>query len=62
VKAPTLLIWGDQDAMLLRPEQDALLAKLPNARLVVFEGYGHTPHWEAPARVAKEILSFVSPN
>ena len=62
LKAPTLLIWGDQDAMLLRPEQEALLAKLPNARLVVFEGYGHTPHWEAPERVAKEIVSFVSPN
>lgn len=62
VKAPTLLIWGDQDAMLLRPEQDALLAKLPNARLVVFEGNGHAPHWEAPERVAKEIIAFVSPN
>jgi non-heme chloroperoxidase len=62
VKAPTLLIWGDRDALLLRPEQDGLLAKLPNARLVVFEGHGHTPHWEAPERVAKEIVAFVSPN
>jgi pimeloyl-ACP methyl ester carboxylesterase len=62
VKAPTLLIWGDQDSMLLRAEQDALLAGLPNARLVVLEGHGHTPHWEVPERVAKELIAFVSPD
>jgi pimeloyl-ACP methyl ester carboxylesterase len=62
VKVPTLLIWGDQDAMLARGEQDGLLTRLPNARLVVFEGNGHTPHWEDPARVAKELVAFVSPD
>jgi pimeloyl-ACP methyl ester carboxylesterase len=62
VKAPTLLLWGDQDAMLLRAEQDGLLARLPDARLVVLEGRGHTPHWEDPQRVAKEIIAFVSPD
>jgi pimeloyl-ACP methyl ester carboxylesterase len=59
VKAPTLLIWGDQDAMLLRADQDALLERLPNARLIVFAGHGHTPHWEDPQRVAKELVAFV---
>jgi pimeloyl-ACP methyl ester carboxylesterase len=62
VKAPTLLIWGDQDGMLQRAEQDALLARLPNARLLVLEGHGHAPHWEVPERVAKEVITFVSPD
>jgi non-heme chloroperoxidase len=62
IKAATLLIWGDQDAMLGRAEQDALLARLRNARLVVFAGHGHTPHWEDPERFVKELIAFVSPN
>jgi non-heme chloroperoxidase len=60
LKMPTLIIWGDKDAMLLRAEQDALLARLPSARLVVFEGHGHTPHWEDPVRVAKELIAFLN--
>jgi len=62
VKAPALLIWGDQDSMLARAEQDGLLARLPNARLVVLEGRSHAPHWEDPQRVANELIAFVSPN
>jgi non-heme chloroperoxidase len=62
IKAPTLVVWGDQDALLLRADQETLLARLPNARLVVFAGSGHTPHWEDPERFAKELVAFVSPN
>ena len=37
ISAPTLLLWGDQDALVPRTEQDALLAAIPDARLVVYE-------------------------
>lgn len=62
VTIPTLIIWGDKDAMLTRAEQDGLLARLPRARLVVFGGAGHAPHWELPQRVAKELVEFASRN
>jgi non-heme chloroperoxidase len=62
IKIPVLLIWGDKDAFFLRADQDALLAKLANARLVVFDGIGHVPHWEDPQRFVRELLEFVSPN
>jgi len=59
VTIPVLLLWGEKDAMLGRAEQDALLARLPRARLVVLPGGGHAPHWETPERIAKEVLGFL---
>lgn len=62
IKVPALLIWGDKDAFFVRADQDALLARIPNSRLVVFPDVGHVAHWEDPERVAKEIVAFISPN
>lgn len=59
VRTPTLVIWGDRDAYFSRAAQEALLARLPQARLQVYEGLGHAPHWEAPARIADDIRRFV---
>jgi len=58
VSAPTLLLWGDRDAIIPRSMQDALVAAIPKARLTVLPGTGHTPHWEEPQRVAREIADF----
>ena len=52
--APTLLIWGDADELVSRAEQEAYL----DARLVVYEGVGHAPHFEAPERVARDMAAF----
>lgn len=61
ITARTLLIWGDQDALVPRAQQDALLAALPASRLVVYEGAGHSPNWEQPERVARDVAAFVGP-
>ena len=58
VTAPALLIWGDQDGLALRDQQDRLLAALPKARLEVYEAAGHSPNWEQPERVAEDIVAF----
>ena len=42
-----------------RAEQDALLAAIPDARLVVYNGAGHSPNWEQPERVARDIEAFL---
>jgi pimeloyl-ACP methyl ester carboxylesterase len=62
IKPATLLVWGERDPLLGRADQDTLLARLPNARLIVFTGNGHTPHWEDPERFAKELTAFASAN
>lgn len=56
----TRLVWGDDDQIVTRTAQDKLLAAIPRASLSVYEGVGHTPRWEQPARFARELASFVA--
>lgn len=60
VAAPALLVWGDDDQLVPRAMQDALLARLPTATLLVYEGVGHTPRWEDPRRFASDLAAFVA--
>ena len=60
IKAPTLIVWGDQDAFFLRREQEALAAAITGAQLVVYAGAGHACHWEAPARFAADLAAFAA--
>ena len=59
ISAPTLVIWGDQDAFIELPEQRILTGTLPNATFLVYAGAGHALHWEDPARTAADIVAFV---
>jgi pimeloyl-ACP methyl ester carboxylesterase len=58
IDAPTLLLWGDQDGICRRADQDALAAGIRSSRLITYRGGGHAPHWEEPARVARDIAAF----
>lgn len=60
ITVPTCIIWGDQDAFCPRSDQDLLVATLPKARLVVYSGAGHDPHWEEPARFAADLTAFIN--
>lgn len=60
IAAPTLLVWGDRDALVPRADQDALLRAIPASRLVVYEGAGHAPHWEEPERFAADLAAFIA--
>ena len=59
IVAPTLLLWGDRDALFPRDHQDRLVAVVPSARLTVYEDTGHCPNWERPERVAADIEAFL---
>jgi pimeloyl-ACP methyl ester carboxylesterase len=60
ITAPTILIWGDQDGLIRREQQDALTTSIPRSRLFVYSGIGHTPHWEDPERFATDVIAFVN--
>lgn len=60
IAAPTTIIWGDRDAFCGKAEQERLARSIPDARLVVYEGTGHAPHWEEPARAAADLVATVS--
>lgn len=59
VTAPTLVLWGDRDALFDRAQQDRLLAALPDAELRVYPDTGHCPNWERPDDVAADLNAFL---
>jgi non-heme chloroperoxidase len=59
IEAPTLIVWGDQDAFCLRSDQDALVAGIAGSQLVAYAGVGHDPQWEQPERFAADLAAFV---
>ena len=59
IMAPTLLLWGDRDALFPRQEQERLVASIPDARLLVYPETGHCPNWEHPERVANDLDAFM---
>jgi non-heme chloroperoxidase len=60
IEAPTLIVWGDQDAILPRSDQEALAAAIPGSRLLVYPGAGHAFYLEDPGRVASDLAAFVA--
>jgi non-heme chloroperoxidase len=59
-RIPTLLIWGDRDAVFPRSQQEALLAMIPLAELEVYAETGHAVHWEQPERFVEDLTRFIS--
>ena len=64
IQAPTLLLWGEKDAMIpLANAQDYLRAMQnlrPPVRLVVIPGVGHLPHEETPADSLPAVQAFLA--
>ncbi len=59
IDAPTLIVSAGRDAYLPSSEQEALVAAIPGARLIVYHDAGHALHWEEPARFAADLVAFV---
>ncbi|HYI14027.1 MAG TPA: alpha/beta hydrolase [Thermomicrobiales bacterium] len=60
ITAPTVIIWGTEDPLCPRSEQEILLAGIDNSRLSVYRGGGHCVNWEQPDAVAAEIVELAS--
>jgi rifampin ADP-ribosylating transferase len=59
ITAPTLIIWGARDELLLREDLERLAAAIPGSRLIVYPDTGHLVLWEQPERVASDLTDFV---
>ena len=60
VQAPTTVIWGRDDPVAPLRTGNLLAARLPDARLRVIDGVGHTPMQESPTtfvRLLQEALA-----
>lgn len=60
VKAPILILWGDQDQLMDKSAQDGLRGAYPDAEFEAFEGAGHNMFWEEPERAANLMLNFAN--
>jgi pimeloyl-ACP methyl ester carboxylesterase len=58
IETPTLLIWGDADAVVPREMQDDLVRLISVADLLLYPGVGHTPRWEDPSRFSRDLAPF----
>jgi len=59
ITAPTLLLWGREDAVTPLAYGERLARDLPDARLVVYPRCGHLPMIEAQAASTRELERFL---
>jgi pimeloyl-ACP methyl ester carboxylesterase len=59
IEVPTLLVWGEADALVSRAMQDRLARSIPDTDLVIYPAGGHTVRWENPARFSSDLMTFV---
>jgi pimeloyl-ACP methyl ester carboxylesterase len=60
IQAPTLLLWGEKDAMIPIANAADYLAALPHATLVRLPGVGHVPHEEIPSASLEPVRAFLA--
>ncbi len=59
IKAPTLVITGDEDRIIPPHSSEVLASKIPNAKLVMVKGGSHGFNVEMTSRFNREVLEFL---
>jgi len=59
INVPTLILWGEQDPLFPREEQERLAAAIPGATLKVYPETGHAVHWDRPEWVVRDLEEFM---
>ena len=59
IKAPTLIMWGEQDVVFSREDQKQLAGAIPGATLRVYPDTGHAVHWDRPEQVVRDLEAFM---
>lgn len=62
IGTPTLLVWGEHDRFAPLHTAEAMHRLLPDSRLAVIPGVGHTPMVEAPGEFTRILLQFTQEN
>jgi pimeloyl-ACP methyl ester carboxylesterase len=59
IHAPTLILWGAQDNLLPRSQQEELAARIAGSVVKVYPDVAHAVLWECPDRVAEDTTAFL---
>lgn len=60
IAAPTLILWGADDALIPPDHGARMAAAMPNARLIAYEGVGHVAQEEAPEQTVADVKAFLA--
>jgi pimeloyl-ACP methyl ester carboxylesterase len=60
IRAPTLVLTGDEDAVVDPRNSELLAQRIHDARLEVFAGGGHLFFWEEPERFVRLVTEFLA--
>jgi pimeloyl-ACP methyl ester carboxylesterase len=60
LRVPTLILWGEQDALIPVSVSDALLRLIPGSQREIIPECGHLPALERPAELIRHIGRFLS--
>ena len=60
LKARTLVIWGTRDRLIPAWHATTAQQSIADSRVVLFEGAGHFPHLDEPARFAQVLGDFMA--
>ena len=60
MQVPTLVMWGEEDALIPYDAAGWYMDNLPNATLVNYPGIGHIPMEEAPDRSASDLREWLN--
>ena len=58
-RVPTMLVWGDHDAIIPVSHAHAAHDAIEGSRLEIMEGMGHFPHVEDPERFTRVLTDFL---
>lgn len=59
IQAPTLLVWGDKDALVPLEHGYYMKQQIPNTRLEILANVHHAPNLEVPAKLTAVITTFL---
>jgi len=59
ITAPTLIVWGEQDRLVNVRLAPRTAASIPDSRLLLLDGVGHTAQLEVPRILARAVLAFL---
>lgn len=59
IAAPTLIIWGAQDALIPLEAGRRMHSLIKDSKLLILESCGHLPQEEMPTRVLEEVTRFI---
>jgi pimeloyl-ACP methyl ester carboxylesterase len=58
-KFPSTIIWGSEDTIIASENMRTLADKLPNSKLVVYQGAKHSAYKDEPERFKRDLLELL---